>query len=107
MKSSLGNLCTKLLLNPFLSPQELVSVARADLELADLTPPTVLSTGLPHMWHHTRPTSEATTSPARTDDIRARGLVSVQLPQAHLPWVQGVPQPGAACWLQITEPSLF
>lgn len=97
MKSSLSNLCTKLLLNPFLSPQELVSVARADLELADLRPPTVPSSGLPHVWHHTRPTSEAITLPARTDNIRARGSVSVQLPQAHLPWVQGVPQPGAAC----------
>lgn len=33
MKSSFGNLCIKLLLNSVLSPQELVYIAQADLEL--------------------------------------------------------------------------
>lgn len=61
MKSSFSNLCIKLLLNSVLSPQELVYIAQADRELADLSPPTILSAGPPHVWHHTRLTSESIT----------------------------------------------
>lgn len=49
MKISFREVRIKLLLNSCLSPQELVCIAQAGLELAGLKPPTVLSAGPPHI----------------------------------------------------------
>ena len=49
MKISFSKVRIKLLLNSCLSPQELVCIAQAGLELAGLKPPTGLSAGPPHI----------------------------------------------------------
>jgi hypothetical protein len=49
MKISFSKVRTKLFLNSCLSPQELVCIAQAGLELAGLKPPTGLSAGPPHI----------------------------------------------------------